>query len=141
MDVGKKMLFNGGQDNDRHDTNLTKYTNDGETFADLPPTPNSLSDHCMVALEGDDLFITGGYIGDDFKADSDKSFVYNSDKVEWEELPGLPTPRTSLQCGTVHNADGDQEVIAAGGYDHGEGPLRTIFISSVSLQRLRLLFP
>ena len=40
-----------------------------------------------------------------------------------EEVPDLPSLRISLLCGMVHNANGDEEVIAAGGFDHGEGPL------------------
>ena len=77
----------------------------------------------MVALDGDNLFVTGGYIDDDYtqKTDSNKSFLYHSDIMEWEEVPDLPTARSYLLCGMVHNANGDQEVIAAGG-SGGWGP-------------------
>ena len=73
--------------------------------------------------DGDSLFVTGGFIDFDTKYDSNKSFLYHSDTMEWEEVPDLPTLRISLLCGMVHNANGDEEVIAAGGFDHGEGPL------------------
>ena len=97
--------------------NSTIYTRDGETFVDLAPMPIGLSKHCMVALDGDDMFVTGGSKRDETgsQSGSEKSYLYHSDTMEWEELPGLPTPRAYLMCGMVHNTNGDQEVIAAGG--------------------------
>ena len=38
----------------------TIYTSDGVTFGELPPMPVGLNYHCAVALEGGDLFVTGG---------------------------------------------------------------------------------
>ena len=106
--------------------NSTIYTRDGEAFADLPLMPVGLSKHCVVALDGDNLFVTGGFKREDCgsgcesQSDSNKSYLYHSDTMEWEELPGLPTPRPNLMCGMVHNANGDQEVIAAGGFGFSE---------------------
>ena len=126
MSIGNRILFNGGTEYDNNEdykSKSTRFTNDGQKFAELPPMPYSLTSHCMVALDSDDLFVTGGgLIEDDYKADNDKSFLYHSDKMEWEELPGLLTPRTRPLCGMVHNANGDQEVIAAGGSGEGWGP-------------------
>jgi len=117
-----ELIMNGGCDGTGGPCeigveNSTIYTRDGETFVDLAPMPIGLSKHCMVALDGDDMFVTGGYKRDETGSqfDSNKSYLYHSDTMEWEELPGLPTPRAYLMCGMVHNANGDQEVIAAGG--------------------------
>ena len=40
----------------------TWYTGDGESFSALPPMPIQLSFHCAVALENDDIFVTGGSV-------------------------------------------------------------------------------
>ena len=136
--IGKEILFNGGGPGRNRGlgtygpsekTNSTIYTNDGKTFNDLPPMPSYLASHCMVALDGDNLFVTGGFIDFNTKDDSNKSFPYHSDTMEWEEVPDLPTPRAYLLCGMVHNANGEQEVIAAGGFDYGEGAQRAFLFS------------
>ena len=113
------MIMNGGY----LAYNSTRYTSDGETFADLPPMPPGLFSHCVVALDGNDLFVTGGYTYLDYygqylgSVDSSKSFLYHSDTMEWEEIQDIPTPRLSLMCAMVHNINGGQDVITAGGYD------------------------
>ena len=87
--------------------NSTIYTRDGKTFADLPLMPVGLSKHCVVALDGDNLFVTGGFKREDCgsgcesQSDSNKSYLYHSDTMEWEELPGLPTHRPNIMCGMV----------------------------------------
>ena len=131
--IGKEIIFSGGYtDDDSHEReNTTIYTNNGETFANLPQMPFALGSHCMVALDGEDWFVTGGRNDSYPDNDSDKSLLYHSDKMEWEELPGLPTPRIALMCGMAHNSNGDQEVIAAGGFDYGEDPLKGHFCISV----------
>ena len=117
-----EIIMTGGcepsnQDNngDCIDETATRYTSDGETFADLPPMPVALGSTCVVALDGDELFVTGGTYANtnDY---FDKSYLYHSDTKEWEELPGLPTPRRNHMCGRVHNSNGEEEVIVAGGF-------------------------
>ena len=135
--IGKEIIFSGGYgyDDDGYQImeNTSIYTNDGETFADLPQMPFALASHCMVALDGDDWFVTGGRNDSYPDNDSDKSLLYHSDKREWEELPGLPTPRIALMCGMAHNSNGDQEVIAVGGFDYGEDPLRAVFAYQLTI--------
>ena len=91
----------------------TRYTQDGEIFGNLPDIPVGLSRHCMVALDSDDLYVTGGYTPTD--GTRGKSFLYHSDTMEWEQLPDIPTPRDNMACGMVHNSAGEQEIISAGG--------------------------
>ena len=93
----------------------TIYTSDGETFADLPSLPLVLYSTCVVALDGNDLFITGG-TNSGSTSYSNMSYLYHSDTKEWEELPGLLTPREHHACAMVHNSNGDEEVVVAGGY-------------------------
>ena len=122
--IGKEIIFSGGYSDDDADyekENTTIYTNDGQMFVDLPQMPSALTSHCIVALDGKDLFVTGGK-NESYPDDSDISLLYHSDIMQWEELPGLPTPRSSLMCGLVHNSNqvwSGQEVIAAGGFDYG----------------------
>ena len=97
----------------------TIYTRDGETFVDLAPMPIGLSKHCMVALDGDDLFVTGGSTGD-YYSTNNQSFLYHSDTKEWKRLEDMPTARSSLMCAMVHNEEGDQEVVTVGGYTYSE---------------------
>ena len=126
--IGKEIIFSGGYtDDESHEReNTTIYTNNGETFADLPQMPFELASHCMVGLDGEDWFVTGGRNDSYPDNESDKSLLYHSDKMEWEELPGLLTPRSFLMCGLVHNSNGDQEVIAAGGFDSGRAVLQLV---------------
>ena len=121
----QEIIMNGGCDGivgnrcGEYD-NATTYTSDGETFAELPPMPIGLTSHCVVTLDYDNLFVTGGSVPEDsgLEHDNDKSFIYHSDTMVWEELPGLLTARVYHMCGTVHNSNGDQEVIVAGGYSY-----------------------
>ena len=98
-------------------TDNTIYTNDGETFGNLPPMPLGLYGHCAVALDGDDLFVTGGFPSSG--SFHGQTFLYHSDTMEWEVLSGMPTPRSNSACGMVHNEAGEQEVITAGGDYYG----------------------
>ena len=112
------------QDGNCADKTSTIYTSDGETFANIPPMPVALSRTCVVALDKNDLFVTGGsYINDEGCGDeSDKSYLYRSDTNEWEELPGLLTTRDDHMCARVHNSNGEEEVVVAGGFSCGCGP-------------------
>ena len=50
------MVISGGYD----DLNTTEYTLDGEVFESLAqPMPAGKNEHCLVALDGGDLFVTG----------------------------------------------------------------------------------
>ena len=101
------------------DETSTIYTGDGETFAELPPIPVALTRTCVVALDDNDLFVTGGSYINEPTGYSDKSYLYHSDTQEWEELPGLLTTRDYHMCARVHNSNGEEEVIVAGGYSCG----------------------
>ena len=109
-----EMIMSGGYTG--YET--TRYTSDGETFGNLPPMPLGLYRHCAVALDGDDLFVTGG--NPSSGSSTGKTFLYHSNTMEWEVLRDMPTPRTSLACGMVHNSAGEQEIITAGGYNDND---------------------
>ena len=119
-----EIIISGGCDPSNQDIDgrcmdetSTIYTSDGETFADLPPMPVALNSHCLVALDGNDLFVTGGRMDTSSGYPySNMSFLYHSDTKEWEELPGLITPRQYHACARVHNSNGDEEVVVAGGF-------------------------
>ena len=95
----------------------TINTQDGKDFGYLPLMPSGFFSHCVVALDDSDLFVTGGFVHDflEIPIPSDKSFLYHSDTGEWEELQGVPTLRLTPMCSMVHKANGEQEVIVAGG--------------------------
>ena len=110
-----ELIMNGGikiNSSGFINTKSTIYTQDGEVFGHLPLMPESVFSHCVVALDDSDLFGTGGYTS---YIPSDKSFLYHSDTGEWEELQGISTLRNAPMCSMVHNANGEQEVIVAGG--------------------------
>ena len=116
-----EMIMSGGRLNgsDLHIMNDTTYTRDGISFEFLPEMPLALTSHCMVALDGDDLFVTGGSTGD-YNSVNNQSFLYRSDTMEWERLEDMPTSRSTLMCANVHNEEGDQEVITVGDYAYSE---------------------
>ena len=97
-----EMIINGGN----RDPYGTWTTSDGEAFRILPEMPSGNYGHCAVSLDGDDLFVTGNF----------DSFLYHSDTIKWERLRDIPTTRSGLACGMVHNSAGEQEIITAGGY-------------------------
>ena len=125
-----EIIMNGGDDKfsplinrprnfkpDEEAAKTTTITSDGETFGEILPMPVGLNYHCAVALEGGDLFVTGG----DTRplvpgVNNGTTFLYHADTTEWEALPDMPTPRVGLQCARVLNEAGEQEVIAAGGF-------------------------
>lgn len=107
-----EMIMNGGYSGSSSVSRSTRYTSDGELFGNLPPMPMGFLRHCVVALDGDDLFVTGGITS---SGRSGKSFLYHSDTMEWEVLQDIPTPRNDMACAMVHNSAGEQEIIAAGG--------------------------
>ena len=81
-----EIIITGGcnpsnQDIDGHciDETSTIYTSDGETFADLPSLPLALDSPCVVALDGNDLFVTGGRYDYPY---SNTSYLYHSDTKE-----------------------------------------------------------
>ena len=67
-----------------------------------------LHDHCLVALDGDDLFVAG------FHNYNPKTFLYHSDTMEWEQIQNMPDPEYAPPCAMVHNSAGEQEVIVVG---------------------------
>ena len=117
-----EIIISSGCDPSNQDINgrcidgtSTIYTGDGETFDDLPPMPVALESHCVVALDGNNLFVTGGRMPVSPFGYSNMSYLYHSDTKEWEELPGLLTPRQNHACARVHNSNGEEEVVVAGG--------------------------
>jgi len=107
--------YNPAENGPCSDETSTIFTGDGETFANLPPIPVALRSTCVVALDDNNLFVTGGtYIAD--YGYSNKSYLFRSDTLLWEELPGLLTPREYHACARVHNSNGDEEVVVAGGF-------------------------
>ena len=107
-----EMIMSGGEAGYPGSASVT-YTSDGEIFGYLPSMPESRVGHCMVALDGDDLFVAGGYI-------DNQTFFYHHDSEEWEKVEDMPTPRSSHACAMVHNEEGEQEVIVVGGYDEDD---------------------
>ena len=71
--------------------------------------PQEMHLHCAVALDGDDLFVTG------MSRNVSTTFLYHSDTMEWEQLPGLPFEPFGMTCGTFHNLAGEQEVMVIAG--------------------------
>ena len=92
-------------------TNAVTKTQDGEIFEDLPPMPVAKVEHCLVALDGGDLFVTGGLS----PLPSEKTYIFSSTSRHWIEVPDMPTGRYTLMCGLIKTG-GHQEVVAAGGF-------------------------
>ena len=111
-----EIIMSGGVLNNSNVDTMTDttYTRDGVSFEFLPDMPLALFSHCIVALDGDDMFVTGGYVDYSYQYNN-QSFLYHSDTMEWERLKDMPTARSTLMCAMVHNEEGDQEVIIVGG--------------------------
>lgn len=106
------LVIAGGTDGiDISGIDTVTNTHDGETFEDVPPMPVGKVEHCLVALDGGDLFVTGGLS----PMPSEKTYIFFSTSREWVEVAAMPTGRYTLMCGLI-NADGHQEVVAAGGF-------------------------
>jgi len=96
-----EIIINGGYSSDS-----TWTTDDGETFGILPPMPLGMHDHCIAALDDDDLFVAG------YHNFNPKTFLYHSDTREWEQIQDMPDPSYFTPgCAMVHNSAGEQEVI------------------------------
>jgi hypothetical protein len=55
-------------------------TEDGETFAPLPPLPLPSTDHCLAAIDGEGLFVAGGYTTSLY---SKEAYMYTSESGGW----------------------------------------------------------
>ena len=109
---------------------------DGNEVVRLPKNmPEAKSSHCVVALEGGDLFTAGGYYSNGRA--SNKAHIYRKvhqvaslreereldshcryETERWQEVEDMPTPRYELMCGLVmmtKDSSNGKEVIAAGG--------------------------
>ena len=74
-------------------TTSVKHTTDGLKFEELRPLPVSLRGHCMVALDDESLFVTGGLFNMTEKH-STVSYAYEFN--EWHLKLGLSTPRGGM---------------------------------------------
>lgn len=102
-------------------SDLVENTLDGEEIKEsVPRLPEEVFGHCLVALEGGDLFQTGGMHLDlaswpwQFTV-ADKTHIFSARTGEWKRGPDMPTSRFDLMCGLVTTQTGSQEVVAAGG--------------------------
>ena len=115
------------------------YTSDGESLTVRPPMPLGLDGHCAVALDGNDLFISGG--SPSGGGSSSKTFLYRPGTMEWEQLPDMPTSRYNLMCGAVRNEDGAQEVVVAGGGDNVEDVVEIFNVQDGQWRAGMIYFP
>ena len=87
-------------------------TLDGENIANsIAQLPEKVMGHCLVALEGGDLFTTGGIHYDLVHrpmqiAVTGETHVFNENTWAWERLPDMPTPRTDHMCGLITTKTG-----------------------------------
>ena len=105
------LIAGGTSGSDVLGTDAVINTRDGEIFEALPPMPAAKVEHCLVALDGGDLFVTGGLS----PLPSEKTYIFSSISWEWVEVADMPTGRYTLMCGLIHNG-GNREVVASGGF-------------------------
>ena len=105
------VIAGGTSGSDVLGTDAVINTRDGEIFEALPPMPAAKVEHCLVALDGGDLFVTGGLS----PLPSEKTYIFSSSSWEWVEVADMPTGRYTLMCGLIHNG-GNREVVASGGF-------------------------
>ena len=66
------------------------------------------------------LYVTRGYKNSTILRTSywygpSETFLFRRQTGEWERVSDMPTPRRDLMCAGIRNAEGAEEVIAAGG--------------------------
>ena len=105
------VIAGGTNGSDILGTDAVTSTLDGDIFEDVPPLPAAKVEHCLVALGGGDLFVTGGLSLEP----SEKTYIFSSTSREWVEVADMPTGRYTLMCGLIETG-GKQEVVAAGGF-------------------------
>ena len=119
------LVMNGGCNVDNGDCKYeytTTETCDGETF-EYPQSQmlDGLSGHCAVDIHGK-LFVTGGTIPQNSTTIGeipDRSLYGGGSGYGWQVFDALPTPRVNHMCAVVESTNGNQNVIAAGGYRYG----------------------
>eukprot|EP00094_Tigriopus_californicus_P007084 TCALIF_06819-PA protein Name:"Protein of unknown function" AED:0.14 eAED:0.14 QI:20/0.5/0.33/1/1/1/3/0/251 len=71
--------------------------------------------HCMVEFKGQVFIIGGMSIGFPFNKETDEVYVYDDETDEFILHSRLNHPRLGLMCGVVKNAQGQEQIVVAGG--------------------------
>ena len=97
---------------------------------ELPPTPRATTGHCLVAVDADTLFISGGVVTSgpinlslrsrkemEKLSETAAAYIYTKSNDSWTRVADMPTPRGILACGALINPDtGETEIVVAGGF-------------------------
>lgn len=130
--LGNRVLLLGGQGPRGVSQSLVHaYDPRRRRYESLPPMPARV-DHALVAADGENLYVVGGYRDGNPLADA---WRYHASTGRWQALPRMPTARGGLAGGIVAG-----RLVAAGGAgrsfpDENVVPFDTVEV--LDLQTLR----
>jgi hypothetical protein len=81
------------------------------TFQTLKNLPEPTENHCLVIVDSERLFVTGGGL-------HTKTYLYQQSINKWTALPDSPTQRYGPGCGLV-TSQGKREILVAAGKHNG----------------------
>lgn len=80
-----------------------------------PKLARPVLSHCMVEFMGQIFIIGGMSIGFPFNKETNEVYVYDQDNDEFILHSRLNQARFGLMCGVVRNAEGQEQIVVAGG--------------------------
>jgi secreted trypsin-like serine protease len=104
------LVMSGGRINTINGDASVFSTKDGKTFERLKNLQKPDFHHCLVVIDKDELFMTGGYYG------RKKTYIYNKSAANWAKLPDSSTARNRHGCGLATSQEtGKRKIVVAGG--------------------------
>lgn len=92
--IGKKIYVAGGINFWLSNKKFEEYDIESNTWRKLKNLPTSLN-HIGLCSDGNNIFLSGGFLNAKQTKFSDALYVYNPDKDEWEFLSKLPDKRAA----------------------------------------------
>ena len=108
-----KLWITGGNYNSSF---TSEYVTPGQEAVEGPRLPARLQGHCMVQLDQDTIMFLG--LGFNDEGSSSKTYLYSIKNDSFTMGPELTSPRSSMMCGVLEDDQGNNIVVAAGGYDY-----------------------
>jgi N-acetylneuraminic acid mutarotase len=118
--IGQKIYVIGGVDYAKgrqldaveiYDTQTNKWNTSAK------PLPEAIDHSAAVTFKGK-IYVTGGFL--EGKVPTDKLFIYDAKKNEWEEGRSLPSPRGALTAQFINGT-----LYAVGGLNASQVPVNT----------------
>jgi hypothetical protein len=111
---GTELWITGGKDGNTL-LQSTEILTAAGTWVAGPELPVPLAQHCIVGLDSDRVFISGGIVTADDTTGTKKAYIYSFRTNVWTEIKDMLEARFGHTCQIMDIGDG-LEIVATGGW-------------------------